>query len=118
MRTLPPLGASRPLMQPMVVDLPAPLGPSRPKIWPGSTANDTSSTATRSPNVLRRLWTASTARSGRSPPRSVVQQIAEHRKLVLLGRHDTAVGAHGQRRRLEEQLPVLARDARRIDVLG
>ena len=38
-----------------VVVLPAPFGPSRPTSCPFSMANDTSSTATRLPNVLRRL---------------------------------------------------------------
>ena len=47
--TLPPLGASRPLMQPIVVDLPAPLGPSRPKTSPAWAEKETPSTATVSP---------------------------------------------------------------------
>src|SRR5690625_812085 len=38
------------------VVFPAPLRPSIPKISPGSTAKETSSTATTSPYVLRRLW--------------------------------------------------------------
>ena len=45
-------------MQPIVVDLPAPLGPSRPKISPGRAANVTSSTATNPSYSLRRAWTS------------------------------------------------------------
>ena len=37
------------MMMRMVVVLPAPLGPTKPNIWPGSTANETPSSATRSP---------------------------------------------------------------------
>ena len=47
--TRPDVGGSRPEMQPMVVDLPAPFGPSRPKIAPASAVKVTPSTATRSP---------------------------------------------------------------------
>ncbi len=39
----------------MDVVLPAPLGPSSPKMLPGGTAIETSSTATKSPYVLRTL---------------------------------------------------------------
>ena len=41
-----------------VVVLPAPLGPRKPKISPRPTSNDTSSTATRSPNRFERWCTA------------------------------------------------------------
>ena len=44
-------------MMRMVVVLPAPLGPSRPKTSPGSISNDTSSTARVSPNDLLRCST-------------------------------------------------------------
>ena len=53
----------------MVVVLPAPLGPSKPKISPSSTENETSSTATSEPYVLRRLATVITADTGREYPR-------------------------------------------------
>ena len=33
----------------MVVDLPAPLGPRKPTIWPGATLNDTSRMAATGP---------------------------------------------------------------------
>jgi hypothetical protein len=45
-------------MQPMLVDLPAPLGPSNPKIVPGSAVKLTPSTATRSPYAFRRFSTS------------------------------------------------------------
>src|SRR5262245_47504548 len=45
----PEVGASRPQSMRMVVDLPAPLLPRKPKISPRATSNDTLSTATKSP---------------------------------------------------------------------
>src|SRR4051812_12342472 len=40
------------------VDLPAPLGPSRPKISPSSTAKLIPLTAVKSPNFLTMFWTS------------------------------------------------------------
>jgi hypothetical protein len=37
----------------MVVDLPAPFGPTKPVTWPGWTANDMPSSASVGPNHLR-----------------------------------------------------------------
>jgi len=45
----PEVGASKPVSILMVVDLPAPLGPRKPKNWPGATERLTSSTAVKSP---------------------------------------------------------------------
>src|ERR1700722_1940541 len=45
----PEVGARRPVSILMVVDLPAPLGPRKPKNWPGATVRLTSSTAVKSP---------------------------------------------------------------------
>ena len=45
-RTSPELGASRPRIMRIVVDLPAPLGPRKPVTLPGWTTKETSSTAT------------------------------------------------------------------------
>jgi hypothetical protein len=42
----PPLGRMSPIRMRMVVVLPAPFGPTKPKISPGSTANEMPSTAT------------------------------------------------------------------------
>src|SRR5271156_5489857 len=42
-------GASKPVSILIVVDFPAPLGPRKPKNWPGATRKFTSCTATRSP---------------------------------------------------------------------
>src|SRR5215471_10513105 len=49
MSIFPELGASKPVSILIVVDLPAPLGPRKPKNCPGATRRLTSSTATRSP---------------------------------------------------------------------
>ena len=48
MRTAPALGEVKPAHSLSVVDLPAPLWPSRP-VTPGPTVNETSATATVSP---------------------------------------------------------------------
>src|SRR5262245_32533960 len=56
-RTSPAVGAMRPPSIRRVVVLPAPFGPSRPKISPGATRKETSATAVRSPN-LRTSWEA------------------------------------------------------------
>src|SRR5580704_16072329 len=63
MRTCPAVGVSRPEMQLMVVVLPAPLGPSSPKISPGLAENEMSSTAVSSPYDLRRWSTSITVRA-------------------------------------------------------
>ena len=55
---VPDVGASRPHSMRMVVDLPAPLLPRKPKISPGRTSNDTSSTATKSPKRRVRCETS------------------------------------------------------------
>jgi hypothetical protein len=47
-----------PITHSTVVVLPAPFGPRMPKISPSATENDTSSTATRDPYVLRRCATS------------------------------------------------------------
>src|SRR5688572_17804115 len=65
--TRPEVGVSRPEMQLIVVVLPAPFGPSRPKILPGSAAKLIPSTATRSPYCLRSSWTSITRHRGDSP---------------------------------------------------
>src|SRR5579863_10088221 len=53
---LPELGACSPVSILIVVDLPAPLGPRKPKNWPGATRRFTLSTAIRSPKRRVRLW--------------------------------------------------------------
>src|ERR1700677_3926899 len=47
---LPEVGANRPVSILIVVDLPAPVGPRKPKNWPASTRRFTSCTAVKSPN--------------------------------------------------------------------
>jgi len=46
----------------MVVDLPAPLGPKRPKISPSFTEKEMPSTARRGPKFLIKLWTSIAAK--------------------------------------------------------
>src|SRR5207237_672188 len=61
-RTSPPVGRTVVVRMPIVVVLPAPLGPSRPNASPGSTSNDTPRSASTPPAyVLRRSRT-------RTPP--------------------------------------------------
>jgi len=45
--------ASRPRITRIVVDFPAPLGPTKPVTWPGWTVNVHPSSATAGPNLLR-----------------------------------------------------------------
>src|SRR5579871_831848 len=54
---VPELGARKPVIIFMVVDLPAPLGPRKPNTSPRRTASDTSSTATIDPKCLERWRT-------------------------------------------------------------
>jgi hypothetical protein len=49
MWTVPRVGVTTPHIIEMAVVLPAPFGPRRPKIWPGSTARSSASTARRVP---------------------------------------------------------------------
>ena len=68
--TVPASGRIRPSSSSIVVDLPAPLGPSRATTSPGATVRSIPSTAVTSPNVLRRpvTDTASSAPVTRSEP--------------------------------------------------
>src|SRR5262245_10479765 len=56
-RAVPEVGASSPFSILIVVVLPAPFGPRKPKICPRGTSKLTASTATKSPNVLVSSWT-------------------------------------------------------------
>src|SRR5215472_4482244 len=51
----PEVGERRPQRMRIVVDLPAPLGPRKPKISPGATSRVTRSTATKSPKRFTRF---------------------------------------------------------------
>src|SRR5258708_34816492 len=51
----PDVGASNPHKMRIVVDLPAPLGPRKPKTSPCATSSETLSTATKSPKRLTRF---------------------------------------------------------------
>src|SRR5579884_3933877 len=59
-RIWPPSACRSPCRHSTVVVLPAPLGPSRPKISPAATSKDTSSTATIDPYILRSPRTSMT----------------------------------------------------------
>src|SRR5208282_3879279 len=61
---LPEVGFSRPQSMRMVVDLPAPLGPRKPKISPRRTSRLTWSTATKVPKVLTRSCISTAFGSG------------------------------------------------------
>src|SRR5712692_8955030 len=69
MRISPAVGVMSPSSIWMVVVLPAPFGPSRPRISPCRMSNETPSTAVKSPKRLVRFrtWTigSATARTGR-----------------------------------------------------
>src|SRR4051794_13444085 len=55
MVTVPAVGRMRPTSMRMVVVLPAPLGPRKPKTSPGRRSNETESTMVRFPMILVRL---------------------------------------------------------------
>src|SRR6185369_3151761 len=57
-RTVPSVAGRKPVMTRMVVVFPAPFGPRKPRIWPGTAENDTSSTAARSPKRFVRCATS------------------------------------------------------------
>src|SRR5271165_3943799 len=63
MIAVPEVGATKPVIIFIVVDLPAPLGPRKPKTSPRATANDTSSTALSAPKCLTRCWISSIERT-------------------------------------------------------
>jgi hypothetical protein len=52
---VPPVGVRYPVIIFMVVDLPAPFGPRKPRTSPRATENDTFSTARIDPKLLLRL---------------------------------------------------------------
>src|SRR5438045_4926232 len=64
---VPLVGARKPVIIFIVVDLPAPLGPRNPSTSPSGTLNDTSSTAVNGPNFLTRLRISSMPRRSKSP---------------------------------------------------
>src|SRR5262245_34297735 len=53
--TLPEVGGMKPVIMRMVVDLPAPLGPRKPRTSPRATSKEMPSTARFAPNVLTRF---------------------------------------------------------------
>ena len=57
-RTVPLVAGMKPVMMRIVVVLPAPLGPRKPRICPGSAVNETSRIADRSPYRLLRFATS------------------------------------------------------------
>src|SRR6266566_5651872 len=85
----PPVAGRVPARTARNVDLPAPLGPMRPVIWPGGTSIDTPSTACR-PSKCR--WMSSATSRGRSPTTrtsgcsSIFQVLAYGRALEYVAR--------------------------------
>src|SRR5262249_34396975 len=73
---VPSVGGSRVVSMRMRVDLPAPLGPSSPKISPSSTAKLTPLTAVNSPNFLTIPRTSMAATP--APPAQGEQDVAGH----------------------------------------
>src|SRR5262245_52998469 len=63
---VPEVGTSSVVSMRIRVDLPAPFGPSRPKISPASTAKLTPFTAVKSPNFLTICWTSIAFITGRA----------------------------------------------------
>ena len=61
MTAVPDVGGSSVTIMRISVDLPAPFGPSRPKISPGATENEMPSTAVKSPNRLTMFRTSTAA---------------------------------------------------------
>jgi hypothetical protein len=61
--TVPVVGCSTPSIMLIVVVFPAPFGPNRPTISPGFTVNESSSSATVEPNILRSLTARNAVRS-------------------------------------------------------
>src|SRR4249919_2746287 len=83
-RISPASGGNSPEIMETVVVLPAPFGPSTARISPGAIVNETSLTATRPPNVLRR------------PRISSMAQLDGRPGWVVHGQHEqTARGEHG-----------------------
>src|SRR5690242_8941374 len=79
MSAVPSSAASRPRMTRIVVDLPAPFGPTKPVTWPARTANDIPSSAWAGPNRLRSPATSIAASMARNlwPYRGLGRHAAE-----------------------------------------
>src|SRR5919201_2433879 len=86
-RATPAVGVSRVQSMEIVVDLPAPLGPRKPKISPACTSRSMPVTASRSPYFLTRPFASMTASAISSTlaiqPASVCEQPAQHRAQLL-----------------------------------
>ena len=80
-----------------VDDFPAPFGPIRPTIWPGSTSSDRPRTASTAPYRTERF---STAQGGHST-------LLGGRALAEVGGGDAEVGADLVRRALGERRPLV-----------
>ena len=95
--TRPESGLKMSSMTRMAVVLPAPLGPSSPKISPGPTSNDTSSTARVSPNDLERCSTETDGAGMRppSPPLVFCQSMAGRPAACTPQRNSRATGHVG-----------------------
>src|SRR3954469_1656536 len=114
---LPPVGSRIPQSMRMVVDLPAPFGPSTPKISPRSTVSETSRTATRRPKVRDRfsvltMGSAVIVCSGLRPPRLATHYKARSsRSSARLRGHVPVQSGERWRAGVEQLLRVVDRDA-------
>src|SRR5512138_1459523 len=100
-RALPEVGRSSPHSMRMVVDLPAPFAPRKPKISPSFTAREMPSTALKAPKcrLSSRISTAGTG--ARCGPGAAI--LASHRALETGGRQ----AQRGKRLGLRERGPLV-----------
>src|SRR5574342_314349 len=100
----PPVGNSSPVRMRMVVDLPDPFGPRKPKISPGATWNEMRSTATKLPKWRSRSSTRTAAWAPYSGSTAGLLRVgvSEHGdEHILEGGHDTSCAARGEAGRLQ-----------------
>src|SRR5579863_1857620 len=109
----PEVGAINPHSTRMVVDLPAPLGPRKPKISPGWTSRFRSATAVKSPKrlVSFSMWTAELKILGSMgqflPAHQRDKNIFQRRLNLLVLERRSGLQLFGRRhRRIEEQVQI------------
>src|SRR5690554_3454693 len=101
MEALPPSGVRKPVSIFMVVDLPAPFGPRKPRTSPGFTSKDRLSTATWSPKRLVRLFIfimASSISPGILARRNQARAAKRKDTLITSAREKDISGLHWFRR--------------------
>src|SRR5664280_2907178 len=109
---LPPLGARIPVRMRIVVDLPAPFGPRKPKIWPLGTSKLKRFTAMKLPNRFSRPFTTTAMSS--CVLMSFLSLLREHRDENVLERRVDPVNVYNaDARATENRAGLLCRDLRR-----